>query len=343
VASGVGMAQAEVLQRARLGDATAIATLINTSLASRGITATVERIGDRLLITYTAPQALKAESMLRFTQTGLQNLALSTFQSVQITGMKTGCETPLWQVEFRLQGDTSRPYPRSGVAAQAGFESGSTQHPLDPAYVSPTETVKRLAASAKHLNLSQPRYFFAVSFFILMGFFLGAIAAFFKGSPPLRFATLALLHPPVEESQVASPQPSVAPPADDPLQKQQQAIAVYLLRMTDAQQEFYVEFGRLTKNLEELERFASVISQTQNYKVEFVRQNDQQVTLQAIAKTDELKSYTSTVRVKILKDIPKLTARVCATEFPSQIPPSITSSSLECPLRSQSIPLPHSN
>ncbi|HIK13987.1 MAG TPA: hypothetical protein IGS53_01595 [Leptolyngbyaceae cyanobacterium M33_DOE_097] len=337
------MAQAEVLQRARLGDATAIAILINTSLASRGITATVERIGDRLLIAYTATQVLKAESMLRFTQTGLQNLALSTFQSVQISGMKAGCETPLWQVELRLQGETSRLYPRLGVAAQPGFESGSTQHPLVPSQVSPTETVKRLAASAKHLNLSQPKYFFSVSFFILMGFFLGAIAAFFKGSPPLRFSTLALLHPPVEEAQIAATQPPAAAQTDDPLQKQQQAIAAYLLRMTDAQQEFYVEFGRLTRNLEELERFASVISQTQNYKVEFVRQNDQQATLQAIAKTDELKSYTSTVRVKFHKDIPKLIARVCATESPSQIPPAIPSSSLECPLQSQSIPLPHSN
>jgi hypothetical protein len=329
----------DVLFRARQGDPVAIARLINTRLEPQDISATVEQIGDRLLIIYHSSHDLPASSLVRFSQNGVQGLGLQTINTVQIMGCKTGCNRPLWQTEFQLHAFSS------GRAAVSHFQPS----PLPPQIVEPPLTPASHQPLAKKdpskqsscrpparlnqpINLSQPRYFLPTSGMILTGFLLGGVVALLTN---LSTANTAMVVQPMSSSTE-----SVLPPPAYRLWQQQQAIIRYLRRMNEAQQEFYQQNGRFALNLEELERFASVISHSQGYTIKLISQSRQQALITATAKIEGLKSYTAIAHRSALPSSLSWQIKVCETQQPARVAPAIAKDSLQCPVNAVWLPFP---
>lgn len=346
------MTQTEVLHRARQGDAAAIAHLINTTLNSKGISAKVELAGDRLLIIYSATRSLNADTLVSFTQTGIRNLKLKSIQTVQVFGLKIGSDQPLWQTTFLVSSSDECLIKQAQVAelkqipvtASQVAESRS-QPPLSNPFTSPVAKLvasnlqtspQVLVAPLPQLNFSQPKYLFTTSFMILSGFLLGGAFALLN----LATANTGLVMRPRVTSQRSDLLNGDRPPDAYLSWKQQAAIQTYLQRMNAAQQEFYVEYGRFTNNLEELERFAAVISQSRSYTIKFVAPNRTQTQITATAKTAALKSYVATVLLTTTNGIPKALASLCETQQPARILPLLLKSSLRCPSGMVKLQLP---
>ncbi len=321
----------DVLFRARQGDPVAIARLINTCLYPQDISATVEQIGDRLLIIYHSSHNLPAPSLVRFSQNGVQGLGLQAIHTVQVMGHRTGCNQPLWQTEFQL------PRCSSGHAAASHFQPSPLltqifEPPLPPASHQPLATNNSLPQSScrppawrtQPINLSRPRYFLPTSGMILTGFLFGGVAALLTN---LSTANTAMVSQPI-----SSPMESVLPLSADQRWRQQQAMTCYLRRMNAAQQEFYQQNGRFALNLEELERFASVIFHTQGYTIKLISQSPQQALITATAKVEGLKSYTAIAHRFALPSSSSWHIKVCETQQPARVAPEIAKDSLHCPV-----------
>ncbi|NJN86297.1 MAG: hypothetical protein HC881_08250, partial [Leptolyngbyaceae cyanobacterium SL_7_1] len=97
------MTQLNPLERAKQGDPTAIATLMNRSLHSKGIHATAQRSGDRLQIDLESDQPLNRQALTAFVRSGLKNLGLVGIQSVVVVG-KTPDQQTLWEEPIALDG-----------------------------------------------------------------------------------------------------------------------------------------------------------------------------------------------------------------------------------------------
>jgi hypothetical protein len=184
-----------------------------------------------------------------------------------------------------------------------------------------------LAASPTQINFNQPRYLFMTSFIILSGFLLGSTFALLNLATA---NTAKVTRSRIMTQRIASLNGDRA--AESNLNSEQQkAIQTYLRRMNSAQQEFYVEYGRFTHNLEELERFASVISQSRSYTIKFTTQNKNQAQITAVAKSIELKSYVAIVLLTTTQGIPKAQTLVCETQQAAKTLPSLLTNSLQCP------------
>jgi hypothetical protein len=107
------MTQPNLLELARQGDPHAIATLMNRSLQPRGMTATVERQGDRLLVALEAEQVPNRQVLTTFVQNGIQNLRPQAIHSVEISAHQVGTATSAWTQELVLEP------PVDGVASEA--------------------------------------------------------------------------------------------------------------------------------------------------------------------------------------------------------------------------------
>lgn len=94
------MTQSNPLERAKQGDPTAIAALMNRSLHAKGIHATVDRAGDRLQINLGSDQPLNRLALVGFVRAGLKNLALTAVKSATIVGKTAEHQT--WQETIEL-------------------------------------------------------------------------------------------------------------------------------------------------------------------------------------------------------------------------------------------------
>jgi hypothetical protein len=96
------MIQLSLLQRAKQGDPDAIAALMNLTLESRGVTATVVRIQSCLHVSFSSQRRLRRSTLVHFTQRGLEQLGITAINFVRLYGLKTGVELPLWNAQFYL-------------------------------------------------------------------------------------------------------------------------------------------------------------------------------------------------------------------------------------------------
>ncbi|WP_208734615.1 hypothetical protein, partial [Corallococcus praedator] len=96
------MTQANLLEQARSGDSQAIAQLMNRTLKPKGITATVDRTGDRLTVHLEAAQLPNRQAMATFVQNGILGLKTQVIREIEIRGQQTGDDRAAWVQEIYL-------------------------------------------------------------------------------------------------------------------------------------------------------------------------------------------------------------------------------------------------
>jgi hypothetical protein len=105
-----------ILERAKLGDAKAIASLLNRSLSAKGITAQANLKGNCLRVMLESLQVPPQAKVVQFVHQGLRKLQAEPIKTVTIYGRKTGEEFPAWCQDLDLSSeiptqvsDTSQP------------------------------------------------------------------------------------------------------------------------------------------------------------------------------------------------------------------------------------------
>ncbi|NJO79960.1 MAG: hypothetical protein HC827_16550 [Cyanobacteria bacterium RM1_2_2] len=82
---------------------------MNQSLQSRGMSATVDRQGERLEVILAAERVPNRQALTAFVQQGIHNLGIQSIASVRIVGQQIGASYPAWMQEIQLgaQGEPS--------------------------------------------------------------------------------------------------------------------------------------------------------------------------------------------------------------------------------------------
>jgi len=120
------MAQGNIVELAKKGDASAIATLMNKSLRPKGVAAQAVRTGNFLEITLHSQRALNQKAMLEIVQKGMKNLQVAAIERVLVRS-QTG-DTPTWESEFVLNENISpSPPPQPETTPQNPTLSDSVQ------------------------------------------------------------------------------------------------------------------------------------------------------------------------------------------------------------------------
>lgn len=96
------MTDSNLLELAKLGDPQAIETLMNQSLQSRGMRATVDRQGDDLEVILEAERIPNRQALTAFVQKGISNLGIQSIRSIRILGQQVGASDPAWMQELQL-------------------------------------------------------------------------------------------------------------------------------------------------------------------------------------------------------------------------------------------------
>ncbi len=91
-----------IFERAKLGDAEAIASLLNRSLSAKGITAQANLKGNCLRVMLESFQVPPQAKVVQFVHQGLRKLQAEPIKTVTIYGRKTGQEFPAWCQDLDL-------------------------------------------------------------------------------------------------------------------------------------------------------------------------------------------------------------------------------------------------
>ncbi|HBB31629.1 MAG TPA: hypothetical protein DDZ80_15840 [Cyanobacteria bacterium UBA8803] len=94
-----------ILERAKLGDAKAIASLLNRSLSAKGITAQANLKGNCLRVMLESLQVPPQAKVVQFVHQGLRKLQAEPIKTVTIYGRKTGQEFPAWYQDLDLSSE----------------------------------------------------------------------------------------------------------------------------------------------------------------------------------------------------------------------------------------------
>ena len=138
------MRQANLLEQAKLGDPSAIATLMNRTLKPKGITATVARLGDRLLIHLEAAQVPNRQAMTTFVQNGILGLKTQAIREIEIHGKQTGDARSIWVQEILLgmvvdrELETRKTEYEAGIGNVGAVQTSNPQSPPPPPPLRPT-------------------------------------------------------------------------------------------------------------------------------------------------------------------------------------------------------------
>lgn len=157
-----------------------------------------------------------------------------------------------------------------------------------------------------------------------VSFISGAIAAVItnataENTPPMAASPTSLptsSNPATSSGETAVPiaaAPTTAPTEmEQSIANQLIETKAYLLKMNQAQQEFYQQYGHFSDQLEELERRAAVISRSTHYQYRLSISEPSRSELMAIPKTEGLKSYIGIVsRSRTESDPPAIQSSLC--------------------------------
>jgi len=96
-----------VLELAKQGDAEAIATLINRSIQSKGITAAANLEGECLKLDLRSPQKINQKAMVSLIRKGMLSLQIKTIKELVISAYQSDYETAsdkqIWQLNLNLE------------------------------------------------------------------------------------------------------------------------------------------------------------------------------------------------------------------------------------------------
>lgn len=96
------MAQPNILELAKQGNAKAIANLINRSLQPKGITAKVTLKDGCLQVMLESDQVPEELALVSFIRKSMTSLGAKSIERLKVYGWQTGEEFPAWEQEFEL-------------------------------------------------------------------------------------------------------------------------------------------------------------------------------------------------------------------------------------------------
>lgn len=135
----------------------------------------------------------------------------------------------------------------------------------------------------------------------------------------------------------------LVPPNAQAKEATEQQTRQYLARMNKAQQAFYETNHRFADSLEELERSASIISQSAHYTYRLVLRDQSQSVLTATPKEEGLKSLSAAVFLaETAQGASSVTGLLCETTRPSTYPPVLPQEAgevIQCP--TDAVPVPY--
>ncbi len=111
------MSQPNLIEQAKHGDPQAIATLMNRTLQPRGMSAVVERQGDRLQVKLEGQYVPNRQVLVAFVKNGVENLAIETIQTVEVLGQEFGAMRPAWSEELQLTTGSSLGSASASISA----------------------------------------------------------------------------------------------------------------------------------------------------------------------------------------------------------------------------------
>ncbi len=120
----------QVLELAKQGDVSAIATLINRSLTPQGIKARIVLQDGTLKVLLESLEVPSQERFTGYIMQGLQKIGIPTATRLEIFGKQSGCEGFAWKQVFQVDGGTMTPIqpPMTGHDTQPGkAQSGKAQ------------------------------------------------------------------------------------------------------------------------------------------------------------------------------------------------------------------------
>lgn len=275
---------------------------MNLALQPRNLTAKVVLVAGCLHVSIKADRLLKQATLINFTREGLLRLGSNSIQCVRVYGLKNGQDFPIWSEEFVVN-----PSEVTSVNSDDLDTNDATQATSQNATYS--QTVTRL------LPIDPTKCLMAVS---AIAFLSGGTIALVS-----RFSRL--------ERVTASP--------DVEQRRHQFEAKQYLRKMNLAQQAFYKQHQRFAASLEELERSASILSQSYHYTYKLTLPTKTQSQITAIAKTEGLNSYTAAVFVAPGGASEATITTVCETQQPSKTPPipQLNGTTAECAAPSRAL------
>lgn len=359
------MTQSSLFELARNGNPQAIASLMNQVLEPKGVVAKTQLEGNCLHILFTSDHSLSQTAIASFVQNGLNALGTKSFQTVKLYAKKLGQETPLWVDTFSLKSYAEVTQPPTSRAVSptasllpppASVATGSTLPTVEkPRAAVAKPQARRPAQQSKKqstANFNQWRHNwlerlnqYKVAIAVSAGAFVigGTAALMFNpqaqstSQAPAANSTnsltpnLAVTTPALTNQAVVQPGEAqkIAPASSSEAEAE-----AYLTKMNKAQEAFYQTNGRFAATLEELERSASIMSQSANYTYRLVLRDPSQSVLTATPKQANFRSYSGTVVVANSSDANTMAGVVCKTSQPSNFPPilpQLTGQPIQCP------------
>ncbi|MFQ4144229.1 hypothetical protein [Chlorogloeopsis sp. ULAP02] len=97
------MTQANILELAKQGDVKAIASLINSQLQLKNVTAKVSFNNTCLEIKFKSSQVPEQENLVKYVRQEITGLKTVCIKNVKIYGYQEGKSTPLWSQELNIE------------------------------------------------------------------------------------------------------------------------------------------------------------------------------------------------------------------------------------------------
>jgi formylglycine-generating enzyme required for sulfatase activity len=97
------MTEPFLLEQAKQGDPQAIAALMNNALQPKGMTAYVERQGDRLEVVLKAERIPNRQSLTDFVERGIETLGVQDIRIIEVSGQQFYAASPAWTQELLLE------------------------------------------------------------------------------------------------------------------------------------------------------------------------------------------------------------------------------------------------
>ncbi|MER3475570.1 MAG: hypothetical protein C4287_02000, partial [Leptolyngbya sp. ERB_1_2] len=259
------MEQSNLLELAKQGEPTAIAALMNAVLSPKGITAHAGMEQDCLCILLESQKPLNQETLLAFIQKGLQELGNDSIRLVRTQAQTIGEEGFAWTREFSLRSSE----PSTRVATLTPPVEAEEEDSEDEEEELDDESL----SFRGWLKTRWRVYAIPVALVVIGGFIAGGTTAFWSTA----------------KSQSQNSLETVLKPRQDSAEAKQKEAETYLKAMISAQENFYQQKKRFATSLEELERSASLISQSYSYAYRLRVGTDS--VIGAIPRESDLKSY----------------------------------------------------
>lgn len=334
-----------LVDRAKRGDAQAIATIMNRHLQPKGITAKTTFNEGVLQVMLEAAELPNQQALTKFVRQGVTNLKSELIQTVQVCGKQVGEDFPGWNARFQLLNSQESSFaqnnPVDAETLDSQLSSSSNIQPSKP-------LTSRIQFEGKP---PCPPTYLTPSILVTLFAFLpvGVVAIVFASQVESKYAqndhagaqssskTAKTLC--IAAGAIAAPiyllvflmlGLSIFSSSNQANKAKESEAKLTVGTFSRLEQSFYLlENNRFASTLDELQTHdepqTQIPSETENYSYKLSLLDENSVQITATSRKNGLKSYTSAVfAVKTEPEPARLTVtKTCQSNQPSNTPPAM--------------------